>query len=164
MGKQKSIRKFWTFLAIAEELKLKGLMGKSDDAETTEKETSNTGQGKNIDKKEKTILKSAASYSSDSIFENTSDNVGGIVATRNHFSGDLSELEVQTISLMHKTSKMSGVQPIYICKVCGKEDMNRNLKTHIEANHLEGVSIPCNFCEKTFRSRKSLKYHTCIPL
>ena len=81
------------------------------------------------------------------------------MATRNHFSGDLSELEVQTTSLMNKTSKMSGVQPIYICKVCGKEDMNRNLKTHIEANHLEGVFIPCIFCEKTFRTRETLRRH-----
>ena len=45
------------------------------------------------------------------------------------------------------------------CKVCGKEGHGRNIKDHIEANHLDGVVIPCNLCEKTFRSRNGLRIH-----
>ena len=36
----------------------------------------------------------------------------------------------------------------FICKVCGKED-----------NHFEGMSIPCNYCDKIFGSRHSLSMH-----
>ena len=46
-----------------------------------------------------------------------------------------------------------------ICKVCGKEGMGSAIKDHIEANHIKGIVIPCNFCEKTFRSRNALKLH-----
>ena len=45
------------------------------------------------------------------------------------------------------------------CKVCGKEGMGSAIKDHIEANHIEGIAIPCNLCEKTFRSRNALKLH-----
>ena len=84
----------------------------------------------------------------------------GTVAIMKNYLGDFQELEDQTMSMMEKTSRKNPRgQPFYICKVCGKEDINGNLKTHIEANHLEGVSIPCNNCEKTFRCKKSLGTH-----
>ena len=47
-----------------------------------------------------------------------------------------------------------------LCKVCGKEGRGRDIKDHIEANHIEGVVIPCNLCDKTFRSRKPFENHT----
>ena len=46
-----------------------------------------------------------------------------------------------------------------ICKVCGKEGRQSNIRDHIEANHLEGIVLPCNLGEKTFRSRVSLRHH-----
>ena len=46
-----------------------------------------------------------------------------------------------------------------LCKVCGKEGRGRDIKDHIEANHLEGIIIPCNLCDKTFRSRNALRLH-----
>ena len=45
------------------------------------------------------------------------------------------------------------------CKVCGKEGMSHVIKNHIEANHLEGIIIPCNLCNKTFRSRAGFRQH-----
>ena len=47
----------------------------------------------------------------------------------------------------------------YNSTVCGKEAACGQIKDHIEANHLDGVSVPCNFCEKTFGSRSALKWH-----
>ena len=46
------------------------------------------------------------------------------------------------------------------CKVCGKEGLGKTIKDHIEANHLDGVAIPCNLCDKTFRSRNALRHHS----
>ena len=79
-----------------------------------------------------------------------------------YFSEDLMpELDEKCNSMMEKTSKKmeNSTNPLYRCKVCGKEATNSHLKKHIEANHLEGVSVPCNLCEKTFRSRNSLTAH-----
>ena len=47
----------------------------------------------------------------------------------------------------------------YICKVCGKEGLWNVTGNHIEVNHLEGICIPCDFCDKTFSTRKNLNDH-----
>ena len=46
-----------------------------------------------------------------------------------------------------------------VCKVCGKEGHATDIKRHIENNHLEGVSIPCNLCDKRLRTRHALGRH-----
>ena len=40
------------------------------------------------------------------------------------------------------------------CKVCGKERKSNAMKDHIE-----GIVIPCNLCDKTFRSRNGFRLH-----
>ena len=55
----------------------------------------------------------------------------------------------------------NGRERAKICKLCGKEGQGVNIRAHIEANHLEGVSLPCNICAKEFSSRKNLQRHTC---
>ena len=88
------------------------------------------------------------------------DAGAGTVALANDFTGDLQELENQTNSMMVKMPKKINGKQLYRCKLCGKESEHKtNIKNHIEANHLEGISIPCNLCEKTFRSRNSLANH-----
>ena len=49
----------------------------------------------------------------------------------------------------------------YVCQVCGKEGRGHHIRRHIEANHLEGISIPCNICNQTFSTRRSLREHKC---
>ena len=73
----------------------------------------------------------------------------------------LEDLEEKVVSMMEKSQHHfdNGKQPAYICKVCGKESRHKNMKDHIEANHLEGVAIPCNLCDKTFRSKNGLRQH-----
>ena len=46
-----------------------------------------------------------------------------------------------------------------VCKVCGKEGQATDLKRHIEASHLEEVSVPCNLCDKILRTREALRKH-----
>ena len=78
-----------------------------------------------------------------------------------NFSGDFDELEERVKSMMEKSQNRiaSGVKLADRCKVCGKEGHGHHIKDHIEANHLEGIIIPCNLCDKTFRSRRTLSYH-----
>ena len=83
------------------------------------------------------------------------------LAIPNSFSGDLDELEERVKSMMEKSPNKyaNGQQLAHRCKVCGKEGMGANVKDHIEANHLEGIIIPCNLCDKTFRSRAGFRQH-----
>ena len=47
----------------------------------------------------------------------------------------------------------------YSCGMCGKKSGHiGHLKNHIET-HMEGLSYPCQSCDKTFRSRNSFKSH-----
>ena len=43
-----------------------------------------------------------------------------------------------------------------ICKVCGKEGSWSDIKNHIEANHIAGISIPCGLCGKVSKTRNAL--------
>ena len=141
-----------SFLAIAEELQLKGLMG--------DFKMSSPQKVRPVLKKESGVSPSR-SYFGEQKASSAFDTAGGGMALTSHFpSGDLKELDEKCISMMEKTlGKNAHGQPLYRCKVCGKEGINGTSKRHIETNHLEGISIPCNFCEKTFRSRTSLTKH-----
>ena len=153
-----------SFLAIAEELQLKGLMGKANGDEVTQTEPVQMPRKANqIYKKQANISTSSGlpqtTFNGD-ILSNDLDKVERTVALTSYFSGDLQELDEKCYSMMEKTTKKQARGfPLYRCKVCEKEETSMNMKSHIEANHLEGVTIPCNVCEKTFRSRHSLAMH-----
>ena len=93
-------------------------------------------------------------------------NVEQREAMSNFVSGDLKELDEKVKSMMEKTSKLiqSGVTKAYIykCKLCEKEGAGIAIRDHIEANHLEGVSLPCTSCGKVLRSRMTLRKHNCM--
>ena len=153
-----------SFLAIAEELQLKGLMGNvsSDVANQTKTEPPTQ------EKKNKILNPNKPSMSKPSLvtqnnFIEESSNLGQdtkIVALTSYFSGNVQELDEKCNSMMEKTLKKSAHgQPLYKCGPCGKEATSGDLKKHIEANHIEGITIPCDFCEKTFRSRDLFGKH-----
>ena len=86
------------------------------------------------------------------------------LAIPNVLSGDLKALDEKVKSMMEKSENLiaNGAQKAYVCKVCGKEGHGIAVRDHIEANHLEGISLPCNSCEKVCRSRQTLRKHKCI--
>ena len=150
-----------SFLAIAEELQLKGLMGKADDKdfEEDEKPLAQTfSPAINTDPNIITnhVLKR---HPPSGNTQNPGEN--RTLAIPSNFSGDLVELEERVKSMMEKSQNktVDGSCLAHLCKVCGKEGRGRDIKDHIEANHLEGIIIPCNLCEKTFRSRNGLRMH-----
>ena len=92
-------------------------------------------------------------------------NIERRIAIPNFVSGDLKELDEKVKSMMEKSQNLAPSGPAgskaKICKVCGKEGAGIAIRDHIEANHLEGVSLPCNVCGKEFRSRMILRKHKC---
>ena len=146
-----------SFLAIAGELQLKGLTTKDD----TEEDISNTSFPRT--KKVNPIHKEGTNVPSMSNIgeQIESNDFEGVLMTLNH-EGEIKELgnASQLDEMMEKTlRKMPNGNPLYKCKVCGKEAINAHIKSHIETRHLEGFSISCNFCKNTFRSRHSLAQH-----
>jgi len=153
------------FLAIAEDLKLKGLTGNSDQeqsdktlplAATIKKKTApKTIQPKaeHFKPYENSDEQTYATEQTETALAVQSHEVSRVNLTDTH------ELAVKVKSMMTKGQTIIRGRKAEICTVCGKEDSWQNIVDHIEANHLEGVSLPCNFCEKTFRSRNGLRQH-----
>ena len=140
-----------SFLAIAEELQLKGLVGKRDE------NVQNFAKFEEDDKfVPPTIL---PTFHANAKFpQNSFTNRNSISST---FSGNLDELENRVKSLMEKSQNKiaSGCEFAQMCKVCGKEGYSSAIKDHIEVNHLEGIVIPCKLCDKTFKYRNGLRKH-----
>jgi len=157
------------FLAIAEELKLKGLTGNKQDGTDGEAHQSSTysEQKKRTNIKQEPITNRQKKLSSENIVERSSNQTepieGTVAVTDFAVSGDLQELDDKINYLMSKGESLmpngSSMVRATVCTVCGKEGKLSNIRDHIEANHLEGVSIPCNFCEKSFRSRNGMRQH-----
>ena len=146
-----------SFLAIAEELQLKGLMGKTDgiveDYKEDKKSLPSTFSPLNVNIPNTAVQKQAPNRNIHNLGENRTLAIPG------NNSGDFEELEEMVKSMMEKLQIKIANRTAYQCKVCGKEGQGITIKDHIEANHLEGIVIPCNLCEKTFRSRNGLKLH-----
>ena len=146
-----------SFLAIAEELQLRGLMGKTD----SDQGENSANDPKHPPKELKSDQSLADIAKEPSVIKKrlSSQNTKADQALALPYGFGLEDLEERVVSMMEKSQHHIGKQPAYICKVCGKEARCRDMKHHIEANHLEGVAIPCNLCDKTFRSRQTLNEH-----
>ena len=139
-----------SFLTIAEELQLKGLLEKAVDADYKMPK----GKEPTIHQKDADITYFDSPDSNEKIKGHDLDNAPNI-------SKDLEEFASSTCnSIMEKTRrKMPNGKPSYRCGICGKEDECGNMKHHIEVHHMEGISFPCNVCAKTFKSRQLLRMH-----
>ena len=141
-----------SFLALAEDLQLKGLMGGQAD---NQQEIDNSSASRQIKREPKTLQSSKASHKS-----KENGLVGGPIATMTNNS--VHELESTVKSMMTRTDRRfegKGGGWVYSCNICGKEGQSMNLQHHIESNHVKGISLPCGLCEKTYRSRNALQNH-----
>ena len=149
-----------SFLTIAEEIKLEGLSGQTF-GDVLEDEDQST---KDIKTEESTT---------DNLRNTLKPNVNAAkIAPRaiaHQFSGDLQALDQKVRSMVEKGENMIVVgkqknglpmqKKTSICKVCGKEGQSTQIRDHVEANHLEGICIPCDKCDKTFGRRAILGLH-----
>ena len=150
-----------SFLAISEELLLKGLEVSKDQKEACEAEQVKPMKKYKIDSevpnsRTEQIVKETT-YSS-----NEKGSSALALPKTSVLSTDFQELD-ETVKSMIETSlnMFQGKEKAHakICKVCGKEGRRDDIKRQIETNHLEGVSFPCNLCGNILRSRKTLSTH-----
>ena len=154
-----------TFLALAEDLKLKGLTGTSENESNMNMKapknnpshhSNKTIYQQNIPDQAKTI------QSNTKIERDVSPEM--VVAVVNHPShSELQQLDEQIKSMMEFSGNVVTVgKETYkgsICKVCGKEGKSIDVKRHIEVNHITGVTHSCDICGKKSRSRHGLRQH-----
>ena len=145
-----------SILAIAEDLQLRGLMGKLD-----EKVENRDAGDEHLPPTSNTQIDPSKAMKEERDNKIARAEGNATVALQSQHSGDLDQLEKMVKSVMEKSeNKYANTNCLaHRSKVCGKEGMGSAIKDHIEANHIEGIVIPCNLCEKTFRSRNSLKLH-----
>ena len=145
-----------SFLAIAEELKLQGLMATNQgQAETSF--NNDSMESKTPANKGEPIRKDISSTKA----KVEKKGISKAIAIPFVSGGVLEDLDLQVKSMMEKSQNLvlSGKRRADKCKVCGKEGETMAIKDHIEANHLEEICIPCKACDKTFKSRYSLRMH-----
>ena len=153
------------FLSIAEELKLKGLTGQKDLSEETIEANQTKMSAQPTLKKEKLNIKPGQqNYALKKDIDNSELSQEMTLSVKNFVCQDLQELDIQVKSMMEMSQNLvpSRKEKARICKVCGKEGAGFTIRDHIEANHLEGVVLPCNACGKTYRSRTALSHHKAL--
>ena len=101
--------------------------------------------------------------------QNAVETASRALAIPDQISDDLQALDEEVKSMMERTQrtiqngkKADGTPQTatsFICKVCGKEGTRIHIRNHIEAHHMQKISVPCNHCDKVFSSRGSLDLH-----
>ena len=164
-----------SFLAIAEELKLKGLHG-NQTAAVHEESVSNPRAPESYARttfSKETVYSGGESYKPHpnnrkltNKLENGPNRETAIALNSNNTGyTDIAELSEKVKSMMSASENpapngQSG--KARICNACGKEGQYKNITTHIEANHINGIALPCNICGKIVASRNALAQHKII--
>ena len=153
-----------SFLALAADLQLKGL-------EEGLKEIPKTDPIKDSEVESPTPLKTMkpmqkAKPRKVNVTEPANDHKSqelGLSEQRN-FGTDLDDLDAKVRSVMTSSEnslcgKNGKIGKARICTICGKEGHVSSIMNHIETVHMSGLSIPCDICGKTVKSRQSLSIH-----
>ena len=145
-----------TFLILAEELQMKGFMESNEDSQRkqflpmkstkmkTPKITNFCSESNDLTDVNEIKPKIEVDVAQES-------DVKPAIATADLFQ----EIDEKIKPLIIKYENRRG----FSCKVCDRNGDSGTIKDHIEAKHLEGISLPCNLCNITSKSRSSLKMH-----
>ena len=145
------------FLAIVQKLKLQGLLG-DPPAKEPEESAPNVTPFKH--KKTSTNQEPTESFE----MPNTSQSkpISTEVATTKYEAQPLPLSEDDRNNLNEQINQL--LERIddgrFQCSLCEKVfKTKQQCQNHIEARHIEGISIPCHLCGKAFRSRNRLATH-----
>ena len=143
-----------SFLALAEELQLKGFTG-ADNSEKVKEALAESNSKKAPVKREK-LKQSNTSVSN--VYPK--DPNTAIVLEKNSINAELHHIDEQIKSMMTVADlRTNDGRRLATCNTCGKQSASNNMRQHIETNHITGVSHTCNICGKISRSRDALRQH-----
>ena len=152
-----------SFLAIAEEIQVKGLPGQVSSEIFGEQEKPKHPEPASVSQESTNQGKDHIPYA-----KAESTTLSKAFVIQNQSGTNLQALDEKLKSMMERGQKMipSGKQAngtprqtiSWICKVCGKEGFSNHIRDHIEIKHLE-VSFSCDLCDKTLSSRDSIRKH-----
>ena len=149
-----------SFLAVAEELQLKGLMGAGADREAEEMNTPTIQKNDPRPVQKATSPKHEVPSPDISSSFKTEEASPFLEETDYTVAADLQVLDDKIKSMIISSeNRTTANKKMAICKVCGKEDKFSHIKSHIEAKHITGVSHICNICGTAIRSRPALAMH-----
>ena len=147
------------FLELAGELKLRGLAGASADIDNKYDPDGESPKNNDVFTKPKIepLLKTA----------NIADPKPSVVENKTVVlanTEDVQQLDEEIKSMMEVTGNTittgNRTRKVWLCKVCGKESTETNMKMHIEAHHLSNaMAFSCDTCGKRSRSRHGLRMH-----
>ena len=152
------------FLAVAERFKLQGLLS---DQESQGEEINN--QQKHNDPAAPRVRGRLASNQvkreDKSVIEGISTNDASTHDPETS-SKELTVAEPMKITMSGEDKEKinrnveKGENGLFRCLLCGKEAKQKiQIQYHIEGIHMEGLSLPCNICGRTFRSRNAFTIH-----
>jgi len=155
-----------SFLAVAEELQLKGLMGSggNKESDTTIKEPApNKKTPKQMQSRNPRVAMASDIKSYVGKVESDPPLDGTVAVSDFTRAADLQDLDEKIKSLMESTDRTISVgnqkRALMVCKVCGKEGQLGNIQKHIESIHITGVSHTCDICGKVLRSKNAFFQH-----
>ena len=163
------------FLALAEDLQLKGLTENRKQAmETSEHpetkmESANLFKADKISKVRKKVSADNQIRKDENIAMASEQDASNILSVMEDFTSEKAgksgvtfkdgndALETEISKLL---DRVDGTSNKWACLSCGKIDQKINIKKHIEGHHIERRDHFCNFCGQTFRSRNALQRHS----
>ena len=143
------------FLRIAKEFNVKGLHSKEKDLKQESNLNSYTNPLNHVKEDEvQPITSRSNSFEDQPKMKKEEEDLN-----RDNISKEMQKLSAEVNSLMIKGDTIFYGKKGSVCRECGKEGSSSQIKSHIEVNHIDGIVIPCNSCDHTFRSRQSLRKH-----
>ena len=151
-----------TFLALAEDLKLKGLANENNvilDIPPTKSRVAKK-EAKSAFENEPRHDNEITDKSQDNkITDNTPTPEMSFPVT----NYNVDELEEQVKSMIEHSENTIQIgntsRKASKCKVCGKEGYIRDIMRHVESNHVAGLTHTCNVCGKNSSSKDGLRQH-----
>ena len=156
-----------SFLVLAEELQLKGLRANQTEKEAssevfTPTEKRKLSKAKTLSKQNPIRYANKVVTNETGVLQTTTETAIALTDDTTN-NTDIESLKQQVKSMMIISDKdnpyKTNGERARICKMCGKESSFATIMQHIEANHITGISLPCDLCGKSCKSRNAMATH-----
>ena len=134
------------FLQVANRFQLEGLIGNEDAPDLSKTEEI-------ILEDDELLVEPKTKKLSEIKFKRDTQSSNNILSVNGSGMADGAEIDQKIKEMLQRQ------EDGYLCKTCGKMSSKKsNAYEHAET-HIDGLSVPCHICEKSFRSRLCRRKH-----